>query len=66
MDVLLNNQKYSLNETTTCAQLVALLGYQDKRIALEINSEIVRKSSYDERVLKSNDKIEIVVAVGGG
>ncbi|PIV92065.1 MAG: thiamine biosynthesis protein ThiS [Gallionellales bacterium CG17_big_fil_post_rev_8_21_14_2_50_54_146] len=37
-----------------------------KRIALERNGDIVPRSSYAETPLKDGDKLEIVVAVGGG
>lgn len=36
------------------------------RFAIEINGEIVPKSSYLKKILKENDRIEIVSAVGGG
>ncbi len=42
------------------------LGYVGKRVAVERNGEIVPKSQHAETILKQNDKLEIVVAVGGG
>jgi len=42
------------------------LGLSGKRVALECNGEIVPRSALDSHVLNDGDKIEIVVAVGGG
>lgn len=41
-------------------------GYDSRRIAVELNGEIVPKSKYDDVVLKDGDRVEIVSFVGGG
>jgi len=48
------------------ADLVDLLGYTGKRIALERNGEIVPRSSFQSQQLADGDKLEVVIAVGGG
>ena len=48
------------------AEYLALTAYDMKRIATELNGEIVPKSKYAETVLKDGDSIEIVSFVGGG
>lgn len=48
------------------AELVEQLGYTGKRIALERNGEIVPRSTYASVQLADGDKLEVVVAVGGG
>ncbi|WP_308446490.1 sulfur carrier protein ThiS [Chitinimonas sp. BJYL2] len=47
-------------------QLVIELGHAGRRIAIERNGEIVPKSQYAATHLAEGDKLEIVVAVGGG
>jgi sulfur carrier protein len=47
-------------------QLLEHMGLQGKRIAVERNGEIVPRSQFDQPMLASGDKLEIVVAVGGG
>lgn len=42
------------------------LGLTGKRVALECNGEIVPRSALESQPLNDGDKIEIVVAVGGG
>lgn len=48
------------------AALIAQLGYTGKRIALERNGEIVPRSTYAQVRLADGDRLELVVAVGGG
>lgn len=55
-----------LNESPTLDALLTTLGYAGKRIAVEHNSEIVPRSRHTLTMLSDGDRIEIVVAVGGG
>jgi len=50
----------------TVEGLVAELGVAGKRIAIERNGEIVPRSQYGAVQLADGDKLEVVVAVGGG
>jgi sulfur carrier protein len=50
----------------TVAQLLEYMALQGKRIAVERNGEIVPRSRFDQPLLEDGDRIEIVVAVGGG
>ena len=47
-------------------QLLEHMVLQGKRIAVERNGEIVPRSKFDEQILIDGDRLEIVVAVGGG
>ena len=53
-------------ETMSVADLVLQLGLQGKRFAMERNGEIVPRGSFENLMLASGDKLEIVGAVGGG
>lgn len=46
--------------------LIDTMDLRDKRIAVELNNEIVPRSEYASRPILDGDKIEIVHAVGGG
>ena len=48
------------------AEYLATTDYDMKRIAVELNGEIVVKGAYDATVLSDGDSIEIVSFVGGG
>lgn len=66
MNITLNGKPQQLSNIQTVADLVIFLGYQDKRIAVERNGEIVPKSQHASQPVADQDDIEIVVAVGGG
>ncbi|MCK9282978.1 MAG: sulfur carrier protein ThiS [Rhodocyclaceae bacterium] len=48
------------------AALLVSLQLQGKRVAVECNGEIVPRSRHGETPLNDGDRLEIVVAVGGG
>jgi sulfur carrier protein len=64
--VTVNGDSRQFDHPLTCAGLVTALGLAGKRVALERNGEIVPRSALDAQPLANGDKIEIVVAVGGG
>ncbi len=53
-------------DKTTLVQIVRELNLEGKRIAIELNGEIVPKSRYAATHLRNGDKLEVVAAVGGG
>ena len=62
----INGEPRSFPNTLRVAELVEQLGLVGKRIAVECNGEIVPRSELPTRTLADGDKVEIVVAVGGG
>ncbi len=50
----------------TLSEYLATTDYDLKRIATELNGDIVPKAAYADTVLKDGDSIEIVSFVGGG
>ena len=65
-EVTLNGQVRFLDVLPTVAELLDQLGLAGKRLAVERNGEIVPKGCHAETRLVAGDKLEIVVAVGGG
>ena len=61
-----NGESRQFPQPLTCAGLIAALELTGKRVALECNGEIVPRGRHAEHRLADGDKIEIVVAVGGG
>lgn len=61
-----NGKDIEIDSQSTVATLIIQLGYQDQRIALEVNESIIPKSKHTEFTLNDGDKIEIIKAVGGG
>ena len=66
MNIIVNGESRSLESNASLGQLLAMLGLDGKRIAVEVNRDIVPRSDYDSFKLSENDTIEIVNAIGGG
>ena len=66
MELIINGESRQFPAPLTVAALVEALGYTGKRIAIECNGEIVPRGRHAEVALAEKDRIEIVVAVGGG
>ncbi len=65
MQVVINGESSKLEGVHTVDDLVRHLGLEG-RIAVEVNREIVPRSSFASRGLHDGDVIEVVRAVGGG
>ena len=66
MDIVLNGQPRQIAMATSVLQLLQLEGLAERRVAVEVNGEIVPRSRQGERWLTQGDRIEIVHALGGG
>ena len=66
IEVIINGVAEQLAEPASVASLLAARDLVGKRVAVERNGEIVPKSRHAETPLAQGDRIEIVVAVGGG
>ena len=66
MQITLNGEPREIPDALTAAGLVELLELGGKRLAMEVNEEIVPRSTFEQRVLAEGDKVEIVHAIGGG
>jgi len=63
---MLNGEPHQLDEGLTVAALLTQLGLNQRRIAVEINREIIGRDDYALRAVANGDQIEIVHFVGGG
>jgi len=66
MKIIVNGQSQEVPEGYTAEQLVNSLELVGKRIAMEVNEEIVPKSGYSSYAFTPGDRVEVVHAVGGG
>lgn len=64
--VIINGEPKHFDHPLPFGDLVDRLGLAGKRIAVERNGEIVPRSQFSTRSVADGDKLEIVVAVGGG
>jgi len=63
---MLNGREQDIASDATLADLIAQAGLAGKRVAIELNREIVPRSDYAARALSANDRVEVVHAIGGG
>ena len=66
IQVLINGAPRELPAALTFAELIDTLDLAGKRLAIERNGEIVPRSRFGEARLDDGDRVEVVVAVGGG
>lgn len=66
MNILLNGESKEVTDNITASELIQQLGLTGKRLAMEVNMEIIPRSAFDEFVINPNDSVEIVHAIGGG
>ncbi|MBI3068537.1 MAG: sulfur carrier protein ThiS [Betaproteobacteria bacterium] len=64
--ITVNGKRRELEAPLSCQQLIERLNLAGKRVALERNGEIVPRSRLSGQQLADGDRLEIVVAVGGG
>ena len=66
MKIQLNGEPRNIPSNSTAQNLVEILELHGKRLAMEVNREIVPRSLYVDTLLHEGDQIEIVHAIGGG
>ncbi|MGD9763820.1 MAG: sulfur carrier protein ThiS [Candidatus Binatia bacterium] len=66
MRVMLNGDARELRDAITVGDLVQELGLGARRVAVEINLDIVPRAEFAQRALREGDIIEIVQFMGGG
>ena len=64
--IFINGESQQISNDTTIEQLLENLSLSHKRLAVEINQEIVPRSEFTTHKLNYQDKVEIVQAIGGG
>ena len=63
---IVNGKEIELEKATSVEVYLESAGYQMKRIAVELNGEILPKNEYADRMLEDGDCMEVVTFVGGG
>jgi sulfur carrier protein len=64
--ITVNGTPHQFEQTLDVSELVRQLALAGKKIAVERNGDIVPKSRHAATMLADGDRLEIVVAVGGG
>jgi len=66
MDIVINGIERNFSSSLTIETLLIELGHANKRVAVEVNEEIIPRSELRTKLVVDGDKIEIINAVGGG
>jgi sulfur carrier protein len=66
ISVSINGTVHQFDTAISIAALIEQMQLGNKRIALERNGEIVPRGQFTQQMLADGDKLEVVVAVGGG
>lgn len=66
MEISLNGYTHQLENNSNIDTLIKQLELTGKRLAVEVNAEIIPRSQFDNYTLSAGDKVEIVHAIGGG
>lgn len=65
-EITVNGEKRPMPPGRTLAELVRELDLEGRRVAVEVNEEIVPRSEHAEHILNKGDRVEVVAAIGGG
>ncbi|MCO6056300.1 sulfur carrier protein ThiS [Pseudomonas sp. MOB-449] len=66
MRIQLNGESFELPDGQTVADLISRLDLTGRRVAVELNLDIVPRSQHAATVLSEGDRVEVVHAIGGG
>ena len=64
--IIVNGKQMTVNLKFSLKNLIDKLKLPIKKVAIELNREIVNKKRISKIILKPKDKIEIVHFIGGG
>ena len=64
--IKVNGKELACPENKTYAEFLEDSGYNVKRVALELNGDILPKAEFATTQIRDNDQVEIVCFVGGG
>ncbi len=64
--IQINGRKTTIKEGTTIFEVLKKFKINEKKVAVELNGEILVKNKYKKKKINKNDQIEIVQFIGGG
>lgn len=66
MDIIINGETKAVHENISALELLKEMGIAEKKLALEVNQEVVPRSMHAKYMLQAGDRVEIIHAIGGG
>jgi sulfur carrier protein len=62
----LNGESREVPDRTDLTRMISLFSLPEKRVAIELNGEVIRRGQWSFTFIDSDDKVEVVHFVGGG
>ena len=62
----LNGESREVPDRTDLSRMISLFSLPEKRVAIELNGEVIRRGQWSFTFIGPDDKIEVVHFVGGG
>ena len=67
MNLVVNGEKTNINDGLTVSQLLVEENVKmPQMVSVEVNGQILRRSEYDQTILRQDDKVEFLYFMGGG
>jgi sulfur carrier protein len=66
MQISVNGESREIPDDLSAAALLEQLGLTGKRLAMEVNQEILPRGRFEQHRFQPGDRVEIVQAIGGG
>jgi sulfur carrier protein len=66
MELFVNGERRQFERAPTITELLVAMGLGERRVAVEVNREIVPRSQHGAHRLRAADQVEVVHAIGGG
>ncbi|MGK5076102.1 sulfur carrier protein ThiS [Janthinobacterium sp. ZB1P44] len=66
ISITLNGAPHQVPPGQTLDQLIAALSLENQALALAVNRNVVPRKAWQDRILETQDQVEIVRAIGGG
>ena len=66
MQIQVNGERHELSDESLLSDLLKELSLALERVAVELNSQVVRRKEWPKTILRDGDRVEIVHFVGGG
>ena len=66
IEISINNEKKTVDEKSTLAQVLNQLNIDKRMISIAVNSDFVPKDQYDQLMINENDLIDVLTPIAGG
>ena len=66
MQIVLNGETKEVNSELSLAELLTFFELPEKRVAVELNRQVIRRADWPTTTVAANDKVEVIHFVGGG